>query len=284
MRLARTDNGLIVVVLQLSRILLQLPDAAVSPHLVVKGRVARKPADDDVHQVGEAGSFRRQRVRIPEARARQGRKGQCGQPESGTKESHESETDRSRIWFTGGSADAQVSSPKGQEVLVQAEGLGRPATSQPGGLKDRRTTDTGRAHAQIPGPKGQEIFVQADGLGVAWRAPCCAFMWRVPCCAFIMIRMNAEDIVRRIQQIREQLDELAIEQLWLVGSFARGEEISDSDVDFVVEFRGPATLLGFTRLSALLEQALGRKIDLTTKKALRPELASSVMAEALRVA
>lgn len=52
------------------------------------------------------------------------------------------------------------------------------------------------------------------------------------------------------------------------GSYARGEERDDSDVDILVEVRRPFGFLQFVRLKRQLEEILGRNVDLVTPNSL----------------
>jgi predicted nucleotidyltransferase len=56
------------------------------------------------------------------------------------------------------------------------------------------------------------------------------------------------------------------------GAAARGELRPESDIDFMVEFEAGARigLLKFMSLSDELEAAVGRKVDLVTKRGLKP--------------
>ena len=61
-------------------------------------------------------------------------------------------------------------------------------------------------------------------------------------------------------------------KVWLFGSFARGEEREDSDVDLLVKFDRsfPIGLFAFIRMHRELEEKLGRKVDLVEEGTLRP--------------
>lgn len=50
----------------------------------------------------------------------------------------------------------------------------------------------------------------------------------------------------------------------LFGSFARGEQRADSDIDLLVDLPEGASLLDLSRLGLALEEALGRCVDLVT--------------------
>lgn len=66
----------------------------------------------------------------------------------------------------------------------------------------------------------------------------------------------------------------------LFGSVARGEERGDSDIDFMVRLAPGRTLLDLVRLESLLEQLLGRRVDVVTESS----LAEPIRAHALREA
>ena len=59
---------------------------------------------------------------------------------------------------------------------------------------------------------------------------------------------------------------------WLFGSFARGEEREDSDVDLLVKFdrSSPIGSFAYSRMHRELEEKLGRKVDLVEEGTLRP--------------
>ena len=62
-----------------------------------------------------------------------------------------------------------------------------------------------------------------------------------------------------------------ITQLGIFGSYARGENKKNSDIDILVEF-SKVPGFSFMSLELELEKLLGKKVDLVRKKAIRPEL------------
>jgi len=62
----------------------------------------------------------------------------------------------------------------------------------------------------------------------------------------------------------------------LFGSTARNNARSDSDIDILVAFDGPATSERYFGVQFYLEDLFGCKIDLVTEKALRVELRHSL--------
>jgi predicted nucleotidyltransferase len=71
--------------------------------------------------------------------------------------------------------------------------------------------------------------------------------------------------------------------LSLFGSVARGKASEASDVDLLVDLDGPATFDGFMDLKLRLEELLGGRVDLVTRKAIRPRLRERIEGEAIRV-
>lgn len=73
--------------------------------------------------------------------------------------------------------------------------------------------------------------------------------------------------------IKAELEEFfklyPVERAYVFGSFARGEARPDSDLDILVEIdRSKPFGLGFVGMHLELEELLGRKVDLVTRKAL----------------
>ena len=87
-----------------------------------------------------------------------------------------------------------------------------------------------------------------------------------------------------LRSYRGRLAELGVVSLSVFGSVARGESRPDSDVDFLVEFDGPATFDRYMQLKFFLEDVLNRRVDLLTRQGIRPELRSSIEQDARRVA
>jgi len=74
------------------------------------------------------------------------------------------------------------------------------------------------------------------------------------------------------QTIAEYFKTQPVLKAWLFGSYARGEETEDSDVDLLVKFDRslPIGLFAYIRMHRELEEKLGRKVDLIEEGTLRP--------------
>jgi hypothetical protein len=74
-----------------------------------------------------------------------------------------------------------------------------------------------------------------------------------------------------------------VTRLALFGSTVRDVARSDSDVDILVAFDGPATSERYFGVQFYLEDLFGCTVDLVTDKALRPELRPFIEKEAVHV-
>ena len=95
-----------------------------------------------------------------------------------------------------------------------------------------------------------------------------------------MLVQSKEQIFRRITDNRAAFDELGVHRFGLFGSFVKGEQKTHSDIDLLVEFRpGKKSFDNFMGLSFLLENILGRKVDLLTPESLSRHIGPKILAE-----
>jgi len=95
------------------------------------------------------------------------------------------------------------------------------------------------------------------------------------------------EVERIIASLRQQLpllrERYRVQSVEVFGSYVRGEEGSDSDVDLLVTFTEPPGLLEFIELEHYLSDALGVEVDLVLKDTLRPRIGQTVLSEAMAV-
>jgi len=77
---------------------------------------------------------------------------------------------------------------------------------------------------------------------------------------------------------------MGVLDLWLYGSVARDEAGSDSDVDVLVDLAENVDLLDFVGIKQELEERLGAKVDLGTRKSLHPKIRLYVERDVIHVA
>ncbi|MBN1499187.1 MAG: nucleotidyltransferase family protein [Spirochaetes bacterium] len=93
--------------------------------------------------------------------------------------------------------------------------------------------------------------------------------------------MNQE-IIQKLKAEKSNLyDKYKVTRLGVFGSFARGEEKPESDIDILVEFSEVPGMKDFFNTEEYLENLLKRKIDLVREKSIRSELKENIMSEVI---
>jgi predicted nucleotidyltransferase len=92
--------------------------------------------------------------------------------------------------------------------------------------------------------------------------------------------MKPQDGIREVLKRFKPIltEKYKVKQIGVFGSWARGEQSEESDVDLLVEFAEP---IGweFVDVKEFLEQILGRPVDLVTAAMLRPSFKNGVLSE-----
>ncbi|EKD85185.1 MAG: DNA polymerase beta protein [uncultured bacterium] len=70
-----------------------------------------------------------------------------------------------------------------------------------------------------------------------------------------------------------------VKTIGVFGSFSRGDERGGSDIDMLVEFSKPVGFFKFIELEEFLGKLTGKKVDLVTKKALKPAIKNEILQE-----
>jgi predicted nucleotidyltransferase len=81
---------------------------------------------------------------------------------------------------------------------------------------------------------------------------------------------STEEIIERLRQARPQLArDFGVKRIAVFGSYARGEQRADSDVDVLVEV-DPSIGLRFVDLADRIEALLGVRTDVVSRRAISP--------------
>lgn len=89
-----------------------------------------------------------------------------------------------------------------------------------------------------------------------------------------------EGIKRKLEELKPILKEkFKVKKIGIFGSYLKGEQNSNSDLDILVEFSETIGLLKFIELEHFLSQELGLKVDLIMKEALKPRLKEGILRE-----
>jgi predicted nucleotidyltransferase len=90
------------------------------------------------------------------------------------------------------------------------------------------------------------------------------------------------EILKILQAMKPKLKtDYNVKTIGVFGSLVRGKRHRQSDIDVLVEFDPPIGLFKFLELEELLSKRLGGKVDLVSRKALKPEIGRSVLTEAV---
>ena len=98
---------------------------------------------------------------------------------------------------------------------------------------------------------------------------------------------EAPDLDEILDRLRNSLPELRrrypVASVAVFGSRARGTAGPESDLDLLVDWSGPASLLDYAGLRAELEERIGLKVELSNRRLLKPALAPAILREAVTV-
>ena len=79
------------------------------------------------------------------------------------------------------------------------------------------------------------------------------------------------------------LKEAGITRAAVFGSYVRGEENNDSDIDILVDYPSGISLFDVAELRYKLEDILGKPVDLVGYKTLKPRLKQQILSEQVEI-
>lgn len=95
---------------------------------------------------------------------------------------------------------------------------------------------------------------------------------------------SLSDVKKIITKNKRFLNETYhVSVIGVFGSYAEGTPGIKSDIDILVEFSQPVNFFEFIRLENSLTTLLGVKVDLVTKKALKPLIKDKILNEAVYI-
>ncbi|MFW6194757.1 MAG: nucleotidyltransferase family protein, partial [Halobacteriota archaeon] len=96
---------------------------------------------------------------------------------------------------------------------------------------------------------------------------------------------KVEEISRTLKENETTLkDKYKVKEIGIFGSWVRGEQrVNKSDLDVLVDFEEPVSLLEFVELERYLSELLGIKVDLVMKNALKPRIGKRILEEVVYV-
>lgn len=95
--------------------------------------------------------------------------------------------------------------------------------------------------------------------------------------------MQRKQALEILTQHQAEIENFGVKSLAIFGSVARDTAQPDSDVDILVEFEGSVTFDRYMDLKFYLEDCLGKKVDLVSRRPLKPQIRETVEQELIRV-
>jgi predicted nucleotidyltransferase len=74
-----------------------------------------------------------------------------------------------------------------------------------------------------------------------------------------------------------------VNRLGIFGSYARGEQQQDSDLDVLIDYEDPPSLVTLIELEYYLSEIIGVKVDLVTTKGIKPQLKDYILKEVVYI-
>ncbi|MDA8389110.1 MAG: nucleotidyltransferase family protein [Nitrospiraceae bacterium] len=93
-----------------------------------------------------------------------------------------------------------------------------------------------------------------------------------------------DEIKDVLNKHRDELQEkYKITEIGIFGSYVRGEQKKESDIDILVEFSEPISLLDLIGAENYISDMVGRKVDLVPREDIRPELKQVILDEVVYI-
>lgn len=98
------------------------------------------------------------------------------------------------------------------------------------------------------------------------------------------MKTDIDQIINTLGEHNDFLrDTFGISELGIFGSVAKKQNTDLSDIDVLVDFSKPVGFFKFIELEDYLSRILEKKVDLVTKKALKPAIKEEVLKEVIYV-
>ncbi|HKZ57817.1 MAG TPA: nucleotidyltransferase family protein [Thermodesulfovibrionales bacterium] len=89
-----------------------------------------------------------------------------------------------------------------------------------------------------------------------------------------------EEIKGILQKHKDELKEqYGLKEIGIFGSYVKGEQNEESDLDILIELEKPIGFVKFMKLENVLSRLIGIRVELVTKKALKPYIGQRILQE-----
>jgi uncharacterized protein len=79
------------------------------------------------------------------------------------------------------------------------------------------------------------------------------------------------------------MEKYGVKEIGIFGSYAKGEQKDKSDLDILVEFGRSIGFFEFLELEEYLANTIGVKVELVTKRALKPKIGEYILSEVVNI-
>ena len=91
---------------------------------------------------------------------------------------------------------------------------------------------------------------------------------------------NIEEIKKKLEELKPILKkQFKVESIGIFGSYPKGKQKKESDLDILVEFSETIGFFKFIELEDFLSKELGLKVDLVMKEVLKPRIKEGILKE-----
>lgn len=97
---------------------------------------------------------------------------------------------------------------------------------------------------------------------------------------YSMQKLTLEQIKQKIVPV---LKEEGVIKSSLFGSYVRGEQNDDSDIDILIDYPQNKSIFDFVHLKNRLEEILEKKVDLVEYDAIKPRLKQYILPEQIQI-
>ena len=95
---------------------------------------------------------------------------------------------------------------------------------------------------------------------------------------------SLDELKRILSEHRQEIKKkLKLKSIGIFVSYVRGKSKKRSDVDVLVEFSEPIGIFAFLDLEDYLQDIFGLKVDLVSRKALKPKIGENILSEVVYV-
>jgi len=96
--------------------------------------------------------------------------------------------------------------------------------------------------------------------------------------------LKLQSIIDKIEKVKpEMVDRFHLSHISIFGSYVRGEEKPESDIDILVSFSTLPSLFEFINLQLYLSDLLGKKVDLVILEDLKPRISQNILREKINI-